>query len=116
MRPVAIVAPHPPAAGKCTHRELLPLRYTELAHQEHVKRRPQERRDLPPDGHAATRQPEHQQVVYPAVGRQLVSQDLAGVSAVPEDAPRISTGESAPSAHRDLFHYRGHIQRTTAGV
>ena len=43
-----------------THREFLPLRHTELAHQEHVERRVQERGDLPPDGHAAARKAEHQ--------------------------------------------------------
>ena len=99
----AVVEHHAAAAGEGTHRELLPLRHPELAHQEHVKRRAQKRRDLPPDGHATPRQAEHQQVVLAAVGRQLLSQDPAGFSAVPEGAPRISAGEPAPSAHRDLI-------------
>jgi hypothetical protein len=112
----AVVDHHATAGGDRTHREFLPLRHTELAHEEDVKGRLQGRRDLPPDGHAATRQAEHQQVVLSAIGRQLVSQDLAGFSAVPERAPRISAGEPAPSAHRDLFRYRGHIQRTSTRV
>jgi hypothetical protein len=112
----AVVDHHPAAGGDCAHGEFLPVRHTELAHQENVQRCPQERRDLPPDGYAATRKTEHQQVVLAAIGRQLLSQDFAGFSAVPERAPRISTGEPAPSAHRDHFRYRGHIQRTTASV
>ena len=71
--------------------------------------------DLPPDGHAAARQAEHQQVVLAAVGRQLLSQDLAGFAAVPEGAPRISSGEPAPSAHRGHFRYRGHLSAYDRG-
>ncbi len=108
-----VVDHHAATARERTHREFLPLRHTELAHQEHVERRLQNDRDLPPDRHAAARQAEHQQVVLAAVGRQLLSQDLAGFSAVPEGAPRISSGEPAPSAHRSHLRYRGLFQRTT---
>ena len=50
--------------------------------------------------------------------REIVDPDVAsglkiGVAAVPEGTPGISAGEPAPSAHRDLFEYRGHFQRTT---
>ena len=38
----------------------------------------------------------------------------AGGGAQPTAA--IPLYEPAPSAHRDLFRYRGHIQRTTTGV
>ncbi len=51
------------AAGERAHRELFPVRHAELANQEDVERRPQRRRDLPADRHAAARQPENQQVI-----------------------------------------------------
>jgi hypothetical protein len=49
-----VVDHHAATRSDGAHREFLPLRHTELAHQENVQRRVQERCDFPADGHTAT--------------------------------------------------------------
>ena len=72
------------ARGDRTHRQLGPLRNSELADEEDVQWRAERRGHLPADRHAATGKPEHHDVSATAVGRQLARQDTARLAAVPE--------------------------------
>ena len=107
-----LVVHHDPATGRDgAHRELFPLRHTELADQKDVERRPETEGHLPADGNAAACKPEHQQVISAVIGRQRLSQDSAGFAAVPEDAPRdhlVTTASIGFRLPRPSSGGRGH--------
>ncbi len=85
------------------------MRHPELADQEDIERRPERGGDLPADRNATARQPENQKVVSAVIGRQRLSQDLAGFAAVPEGPSRASSCESTPTGHDYVFPFRGLI-------
>ena len=69
------------AAGDRSEGQFLVPGHTELAHEHHIQRRRQRQRHLIRDGHAATRQPEHDDVITPGVGVQQPGEAAACVAA-----------------------------------